>query len=213
MKGYQIDVVKSDVLVEIQTRHFYSIKTKLIDLLKNHSVHLVHPIPRVKWIELIHPVSGQRVSFRKSPRRGRLEHIFLELVRVPQLINSNRLTIEVLITEELEIRRADGLGSWRRKGISIIDRKLMCVLESYIFRNKADYLALVPLEVGDEFTARQLAEHLQIPLPLAYKMTYCLRKMGALTISGKNGKASLYQISRPIDLPTYPTWAANPSRD
>jgi hypothetical protein len=68
---------------------------------------------------------------RKSPRRGKLEDLFLELVRIPHLINHPNLTLEVLLIREEEIRHADGKGSWRRRGVSIIDHRLLEIIDNH----------------------------------------------------------------------------------
>ena len=48
--GYVIDLVRGDLLVEVQTANFSAIKRKLVKLLENHPVRLVYPIPSEKWI-------------------------------------------------------------------------------------------------------------------------------------------------------------------
>ena len=48
--GFVVDVVKDNLLIEIQTRNFAAIKKKLFSLLKNHPVRLVYPLPKKKWI-------------------------------------------------------------------------------------------------------------------------------------------------------------------
>ena len=48
--GYIIDIVRGDLLVEIQTRNFAAIKRKLLALVPHHPVQLVYPIAREKWI-------------------------------------------------------------------------------------------------------------------------------------------------------------------
>ena len=48
--GYTIDIVRGDLLIEIQTRNFFAMKETLANLTANHPVHLVHPIAVEKWI-------------------------------------------------------------------------------------------------------------------------------------------------------------------
>jgi hypothetical protein len=45
------------------------------------------------------------------------------------------------------------------------------------------------------FTNRVLALKLGISVNLSQKITYCLRKMGAVSIAGKKGNELLFQIS------------------
>ena len=75
--GFVADIVRGDLLIEIQTRNFSSIKRKLEKLFINHPVRLVYPIPREKWITKLNPSDGNSpVSRRRSPKRGAFEHVF-----------------------------------------------------------------------------------------------------------------------------------------
>lgn len=194
VEGSVIDLVRDDLLVEIQTRQVGKLKRKLEKLLDAHSVRVVHPIARERWIVKIDP-DGVIVGRRKSPGRGRIEHIFRELVSIPYLVAHPNFELEVLFTREEEIRRDDGQGSWRRKGWSIVDRRLVEVLDRHLFETPADFLALLPADLPQPFTNRQLAEVLHQGLPVAQKMTYCLTRMGALRMVGKQGKANLFSRS------------------
>ncbi|MHA1951820.1 MAG: hypothetical protein ACW99G_21340, partial [Candidatus Thorarchaeota archaeon] len=90
------------------------------------------------------------------------------------------------------IRRKDGRGSWRRRGWSNIDRKLLSVIDKRLFNSPKDFLSFIPDSLEKPFTTTQLRESLGIPSQIAQKMTYCLRKMGALEVVGKKGNAILY---------------------
>ena len=46
------------------------------------------------------------------------------------------------------------------------------------------------------FTNRELSEAAHLPLSLAGKVTYCLRKMGVLEVVGKRGNAQLHAESQ-----------------
>lgn len=189
--GYVIDLVRGELLIEIQTRHCGALKRKLDRLLNDHHVRLVHPIARERQIVKIDQ-DGVIVERRKSPGRGRIEHVFRELVSIPHLVMHPNFELEVLITREEEIRRDDGRGSWRRKGWSIVDRRLVEVLDRHLFQIPADFLALLPTDLPQPFTNRNLAEVLHQRLPVAQKMTYCLTRMGALQVVDKQGKAHLF---------------------
>ena len=48
---YVIDLVRGDLLIEIQTRHLYALRPKLRRLLDDgRRIHLVHPLPAERWI-------------------------------------------------------------------------------------------------------------------------------------------------------------------
>ena len=189
-----VDIVREPLLIEIQTKNFSAIKKKLTKLLENHQVRLVYPIPQLKWI--VHVTeSGEIIRRRKSPRKGRLIDLFYELVNAPDFIGHENFSLEVLMIEEEEVRCNDGKGSWRRRGVSIKDRRLMNVHSKVLFRNEKDFLNFLPSDLTKPFTNRTLAKLSGVSIYLARKITYCLRKMGTVTIAGKNGKGLIFEVS------------------
>ena len=59
LDGYFIDVVRDDLLIEIQTGGFSSLKKKLRHLTKKHAVQLVYPIPAEKWLIQLPKENGE----------------------------------------------------------------------------------------------------------------------------------------------------------
>ncbi|MCW3990754.1 MAG: hypothetical protein NWE88_11855 [Candidatus Bathyarchaeota archaeon] len=193
VEGYIVDVVRGEQLIEIQTSNFSAIKKKLAKLVRHHRVRLVHPVSQRKWIVRI-DANGEMVSRRRSPRRGRVEDVFLELVYMPYLMKEPNFSLEVLLVHSEEVLIDDGRGSWRRRGWSIHDRRLLEVMESHIFSEPRDFLRLLPKSLRPEFTTRQLSETLGLRLNIAQKMVYSLRNMGAIEAIGKRGRAPIYTV-------------------
>ncbi len=194
VNGYVIDIVRDDdLLVEIQTRSFAPLKTKLCKLTVTHRVRLVHPIAVEKWILKISE-HGEELGRRKSPKRGRIEDVFKELVSIPDLVPNDRFTLEVLMIREEEVRMYDGKGSWRHPEWHKEDRRLLEVVEQHVLHNPTDVAALLPSSsaLPRPFTNRGLAAAAKLRLNLAGRMTYCLRKMGALDVVGKERNAQLF---------------------
>ena len=187
-----IDIARGTLLIEIQTRNFSAIKRKLSNLVENHQVRLVHPIPERKWIVRV-TETGKIVGRRKSPRKGRLVDLFYELVSISDLIGNKNFSLEVLMIEEEEIRCNNGKGSWRRKGVSIKDAKMINVNSKLLFKNRGDFLAFLPNNLRTPFTNRTLANQAGVSIPLARKITYCLRKMGAITNVGNKRRELMFQ--------------------
>ena len=194
VNGYVIDIVRDDdLLVEIQTRSFAPLKTKLRKLTVTHRVRLVHPIAVEKWILKISE-HGEELGRRKSPKRGRIEDVFKELVSIPDLVPNDRFTLEVLMIREEEVRMYDGKGSWRHPEWHKEDRRLLEVVEQQVLHSPTDVAALLPSAAAlpRPFTNRGLAAAAKLRLNLAGRMTYCLRKMGALDVVGKERNAQLF---------------------
>ena len=191
--GFVVDVVQGSLLVEIQTKNFSAAKRKLQRLVGDHKVRLVYPIAKQKWIVRV-AQSGEPLSRRKSPKKGRLVDLFHELVRLPDLIEHRNFSLEVLMIEEEEVRCNDGRGSWRRRGVSVKDRKLISVTERVLFKDEKDFLRFLPRELPDPFTNKDLSVRVAVSVNLARKITYCLKKMGTIAEVGKRGRELLFHI-------------------
>ena len=190
--GYVIDIVREGLLIEVQTGNFTAVKTKLARLLPTHKIRLVHPIAQAKWIVRIQADGETVISRRKSPKRGRPLDLFRELVRLPALLADPNLSLEIVLTHEEEIWRDDGRGSWRRKGWSIHDRRLLEIAGQVRLNAPADLLTLLPADLPDPFTTADLAQAAACPRNLAQKAAYCLRQLKLIATAGKEGRAHLY---------------------
>jgi hypothetical protein len=195
LEGYFIDIVHDNLLIEIQTGNFTALKRKLGRLLPNHPVCVVYPIAKERWVRRV-TAENHQISRRKSPKRGRIEELFLELVRLPDLVIHPNFSLKALLIQEEVIWRDDGRGSWRRKGWSVADKILLDVLAFRDFHEPADYLELLPDGMGRPFTNKDLAKAAGMQGRLAQKMTYCLRKVGLIEMLGKDGRAFLFDVVR-----------------
>lgn len=193
--GFIVDIVRGNLLIEVQTGNFSSIREKLRSLVENHRVRLVYPVAERKWIARVNRLGGSVVSRRRSPKKGRLVDVFDELVSIPRLGGDGNFMLEVLLIEEEEVRCDDGRGSWRRRGVSIKDHRLLKVVDSVLFSSRKDYLRFLPSGLTEPFTSRQLSEASGFSLRLARRITYVLRRMGALRVVGKEGQAWRYTVS------------------
>ena len=194
--GFVIDIVRDDLLIEIQTRNFASIKSKLINLVRSHRVRLVYPIVQEKWIVRLATDNGCKVIRRKSPKRGRLEELFGELVSIPQLLSNPNFSVEVLMTREEEMRRYAGKRAWRRRGWVIEGRRLLDVVDQRLFGQTSDWLRFLP-DGLESFTTRDLATGIDSRRELAQKMAYCLREGRMIELIGRRGRYHLYRVPAP----------------
>ena len=191
--GFVIDIVRDDLLIEIQTRNFAAINSKLCKLTRSYEVRLVYPVVQEKWI--VRSNDGGISVRRKSPKRGRLEDLFWELVSIPQLLSNPNFSLEVLMIREEEVRRYDGRRKgWRRKGWVTERRRLVDVLDRRLFVKSADWLRFVPDHL-QSFTTKDLAAIAATNRELAQKMAYCLRHARMIESIGRQGRANLYRVA------------------
>lgn len=190
--NYRADVLRDGVCYEIQTANFGAIRRKLEKLLERHRVVLVYPVPQQKTIVQVDG-AGREVSARRSPKRGRMVDVFAHLLHLRGLLVHPKLQLEVLLTVERELRRKDGMGSWRRQGVSLVGRELVAVVEVQRFKHPADLKRLLPRELPREFTTADLRQTLGLRGGLSGKMAYALRELGVIEPVGKQGNALVYR--------------------
>lgn len=193
--NYVIDVIQDNRLVEIQTGNFSGIRDKLTDLLYEHSVHLVYPVPVERYIVKVAPETGELLGRRKSPKKGTVYDVFSELVHIPTVLQEENFSLEVVMVVEEQLRCFDGKGSWRRRGVSIIDRRLVKVVERVKFGEPSDFVNLIPDKLSDPFSNKELAQAAKMPVTQARRMTYTLRKAKLLKITDKRGNELLHSRS------------------
>jgi hypothetical protein len=194
LDGFVIDLVREDLLIEVQTRGFSSLKQKITALLDDgHFVRIVHPIPIDKWIIKVDG-DGTVLSRRLSPKHGSPTDVFAELVSFPELVAHPHLDIDVILTNEEEYRRHTPNGSWRRQGWTVEERRLIEVVDTLLISSTDDLAGLLPTGLPEPFTTADLAMKLSSSRRAAQQMAYCLRIAGVTVGVGKRGNTVEYLV-------------------
>jgi hypothetical protein len=197
--GYVIDLVRDDLLIEIQTRGFAMARAKLSALVeRGHRVRLVHPIAVDRWIVRT-DADGAMVGRSRSPRHGALVDLATELVSFPGLLGHDGFELEILLTAEEEYRRHEAGRCWRRRGWTVVERRLVDVLDRVSFAHAEDLARLLPEDLPPTFTTADLATRLSRPLRVAQQLAYCLRKLGLVVPVGERGRQVVYARSSRSD--------------
>lgn len=192
--SFVADVVHpDDWLYEIQTGGFGGLRRKLEALVDEYRVVLVHPIARVRHIVKLAEQPDEAPGRRRSPKRGAVAHVVGELVSIPRLLNHPNFQLEVVLTEEEELRQRSAGRAWRRKGWEVVQRRLCAVLEQHRFTCAADLFGLLDAPLPETFTTADLASSMGQPRWLAQKLAYCLREAGEIAVCGKDGNALRYR--------------------
>ncbi len=195
VEGKVIDLVRaSGELVEVQTGHLGQLKPKVLALAaKGYKVRIVYPVSVERELRRLDPSTGEILSIRKSPKRGDDYSLFDELLHAPELIASHNVIFENLFVKTAETKTRDGKGSWWRKGDSTIDRELVAVLSSRVFRTKPQWLALIPKALPPPWTSAALGEAIGIGSVRARKILYCYCRAGLIAETAKNGRSKSYE--------------------
>jgi hypothetical protein len=193
---YRIDVVSGDQLVEIQHGSLAAIRDKVRALVRRHRVLVVKPIVARKLLVKRQAKGGRVTARRMSPKRGQILDLFDDLVHFTRVFPHQRLVLEVPLVE-IEEWRYPGHGRrrrWRANDHEVEDRKLVAVGEVYRLQTAADVGGLITCPLPRPFDTGHLAGSLGVQRWLAQRITYCLRKIGAVREVGKRGNARLYEF-------------------
>jgi hypothetical protein len=197
VEGFVVDLLLPDGgVVEIQTRALSRLKGKLAALLPSRRVTLVYPLSVERQLVVYDEKQERVLRRRRSPRRQLLADAFLELAGLARFLPHANLELHLLLVRDVEVRRSDGRGSWRRSGVTIVDRSLVEVREQVRFRDARDYARLLPPGCPERFTNRELAGLMGLPVRTVAPLTYCLRAAGALAVEGRRGREHLLARTR-----------------
>jgi hypothetical protein len=196
LDGYRIDAIDTDNrLIEVQCASLLAIRDKIRNLTKNHQVVVVKPLATRKKLLKKERRNGKVVSSRYSPVRQTLPYIFRELVHFTKAFPHPNLQLDVLLTEQEEIRVPAKKKTWRRTH-SVQDRALIEVQKTISLRTVADLWDALELIVPDIFTTTDLAKGGNMPRWLAQKAAYSFREMGHIEVCGKQGNAIEYRLKK-----------------
>ncbi|MDP7040263.1 MAG: hypothetical protein QGI45_13980 [Myxococcota bacterium] len=196
MGKYRIDLVRDDVLVEIQLGSLAAIRDKIQTLIKSHRVLLVKPIVDRKHLIKLKSRGGDIISRRRSPKRANIMSLFDELVYCTKIFPHPNLCIDVPFIEIEELRFAgQGRKRWRRKNsFQIEDQKLIGITGVQRFSSGADLRKLIPKKLPSTFHTGDLAQAIGEPRKTAQQMAYCFARMNISEQIGKEGNTLLYRF-------------------
>ena len=175
----------------MQTGSFGPLRKKVKEFASRGKVRIVHPIAVNNKIEVF-DTKGKLLYRRKSPVHGTIWDLFNALLYAPELPLTKNITVEVVLVDITEKRVKDGKGTWRRKGISKINKELSAYHESVLFAKKSDYMRFIPFKKGVEFTVTSHAKETGIKRAMSQKVLYVLCKMKVIKRIGKKGNAWVY---------------------
>jgi hypothetical protein len=187
--AFRVDAIAPDGrLVEIQSGPLGLLRGKLERLLPTREIVVVRPIVVERRLIRRDRPSGPDLDARRSPKRGSMLDVFDDLVALARIFPHANLGIDLLAVEvdEIRVRRR------RKPGYLVVDRLLRDIRETVRLRESADLWSLLPGDLPDRFSTRDLADCLGRPLAFAQRVAYCLRLGGAVEVVEKRGNRRVY---------------------
>lgn len=200
---FRIDAIDDQGrLVEVQHAGLSSIRSKISQLLPDHSIRIIKPIIANKWIatldegKLRRASAPQPVRRRKSPKRGHQLDIFFELVHFTKVFPHPNLTIEVPFIDIEETRIPRKNRRWKSKQYKTMDQTVLQIGHSIHLNQPADLLSLIEVPpLTATFDTAMLAKWIDRPRWFAQKVAYVLHQCGATKEVGRSGNTRNYQFN------------------
>lgn len=192
--GFIVDIQKDTEIIEIQTRSFHLLRRKLDVFLPQVPVHIVLPLPSVKWLSWVDPQSGETTPKRRSPKAGTFYDAIKELYKIKSYLSHKHLTVHLLLLEMQEYRLLDGWSTDHKKGSHRYERIPLALTDEKIFSSPDDYRFFLPntLANGQPFTSKIFAKEAHIRLPVAQTALNILCSLNVCSICGKEGRSNQY---------------------
>ena len=187
------DICNEFGVIEIQTRQFNKLRTKLDVFLKDYEVTVVYPIPYIKTLYWVDELTGEISKGRKSPKKGTPYAIFPELYKIKSVLTHINLNFCITMVNIEEYRLLNGWSKDRKKGSSCNDRIPTSLEDEIFLRTWEDYLQFVPEELPEQFDSKEFAKAARIPVRLAQVVLNILTEVCAVERVGKRGRGILYQ--------------------
>ncbi|MEQ8839665.1 MAG: hypothetical protein RIB98_01680 [Acidimicrobiales bacterium] len=190
LDGFVIDIRRDDLLIEIQTGSFAAMGRKLDHLLADHRFLLVHPIAVETYLD------RPDARPRRSPKKGSVYDLFVELVSMPTLLDHPNLSLEIVLVSVTKRQVVDPRARRGRGGFRTVDRVLREITGRHRFDASVDLLRLVPEGLPDRFTTADLADLAGVDRGTAQRMAYCLKPLGLFCELGRTRAGVHYALAR-----------------
>ena len=197
--GFVADIKNSEGITEIQTRNLFSMKRKLGVYLENTPVTLVHPVIHRRTLIYMDPDTGELSRPRLSPKKGRVEDAYSELVHIREAVGSNNLVIVIPLVDAEEYRIREAGKRRRRGGNADLKFELLPtrLISETVIACPEDHLRLLPEALKREgrllpFTVGELSKTAGLPYRTASAMCAVMISAGALR-RRREGKSYIYE--------------------
>lgn len=188
---YYVDILRDNNIIEIQTKQFNKLRDKISYLLSlnKYSINIVYPVFSKKTIYFIDSLDCKP---KTSPKKFKIPEVFHELYMIKTLLNNENLQITLLVLEIDEYRKTSN----NRKKYICYDRVPRKLIKEVILKSKDDYLKLLPLNLNEKFTSKELSQMTKTNVKYVNKMLNVLKYLNVVEVVGKEGRKLLYSVKR-----------------
>lgn len=190
------DIRTEEGIIEIQTRSFDNMRKKLAAFLPLYPVTVVYPIPHIKWLRWIDEETGEASPKRKSPKKGSPYLAFSELYKIRPFLTNENLRFRFDLIDMEEYRLLNGWSRDKKKGSERFDRIPLTFVDEVRIDSRDDYRKLLPEELPESFTTKDLAKCAHITMRLSQITLLILSDLQIVERIGKQGRSYLYRRTK-----------------
>lgn len=185
---YVADVLSERGITEIQTRSFRPLVPKIRYYLENtdYAITVLCPVIAEKTIFRMDRESGEVLSIKRSPKHGRVIDVLPELYWLGELLENDRLTVEVALIVAEEHRYSERRYH-NREGAYESEFYPRALRDCVLLRTREDFYAFLPEGVGS-FTAAEYGVYSKLKQRKLYSALNFLCAIGVLERERENRK-------------------------
>ncbi len=187
--GSVVDVLNESGVYEIQTGGFSPLVGKIKRIIDSTPVTLVKPVVAKKRILRLDEVSKEVVSFGREIKYKNIFDFSFELYKIRELVGKSGFTLR-LVSIFCEEERLEFKGGKKRERRGCLIPKELCGIID--LRTPEDYLALLPLELGERFSADEFRKAAHSRSRYSYYFLRLLCDLGLLIRERGASRAYIY---------------------
>ena len=184
--GFIADAVTEDGVIEIQTRGLSRLKPKLDAFLPVCPVTVVHPVAEEKWLLRVDE-AGELLSKRRSPKHENIYSAMREIYTLREYLLHPQFSVCICRLSLAEYIRGNDCRN-RQK----LDRMPLALKDTVRLHLPADYAALLPDDLPEQFTVRDLRALIGASEMHSGIFVNLLAKVGCLVPCGMRGRQKLW---------------------
>lgn len=203
------DVISKDgIIIEIQTKNISKLKNKISDVLnKNKKIKIVTPVITRKTI-ITTDETGNQISKKTSPKKETIYDTLKELTGIYKYLLNTNFSIDFVFITLIEhrVKTTEKVQSknkkrrFKRDWIKV-NKSLEEIIKIKTFKTKSDYLTLLPLDLPQNFSSREVKDLLQNQQKLPKRninnvslILWLLKRMEIIEEINKKGNLKIYNI-------------------
>ncbi len=191
--GHVADVYMDGTVYEVQTSAFGRLKDKLTCFLPEHKVVIVYPICTKKLICKTDSKTGEILSERVSPLKGKADDIFTEMCYIKDFLSHPNLSFMIILYEGTQLKfesKTVKVGRKKTDKYDTVPKKLNDIIK---ISDKNGYLDFIPNDLTQEFTLTDYIASSGKRRMISSSILYAAYHAGALHRVGRRGREYLYK--------------------